>query len=205
MTIIRKALLIAALPLIVGSCGNKKDPSLGLSMKLSPNSTIVGPGPDMSCADLLSMKNSTTPGSTVTRSITGPLLRFNEFEYTWDSSEKLYISAIRVTVEGAGIANRKQVITLGSDEAALLVGENLGIVESPGRRRSNDSARDASSTKVRCSLVVGGLSLTAGEQTPSFRARVQVDLIGTAETQDDSKSLRFVRQKVVGFADYIAF
>jgi hypothetical protein len=205
MRTLSRATLLAALPFIIGSCGAKNDPGQFLSMKLTPNATIVGPGPDMSCADLLAQKAIASTGVPASRSVVGPLLRFNEFEYTWDSTETLYISAIRVSIEGSGIANRKQVITLSSDEAALLSGETLGIVSSRGTRRSNDPTRDSDTTKVRCSLVVGGFSLLNGAQTSSFRARVQVEIIGTAEANTPEKTLRFVRQKVVGYADYIAF
>jgi hypothetical protein len=188
------------LVLCVAACGKKDDHGANVALSVTPNSTILGPGPDASCLDINAQAAAGT--GAITRSVVGPVIRFNNFTLTWDSVDVLYVSTIRVTVQGAGISSGKFVADLASDEASTLIGWPQGIVRTRGQFSSTSPAAQKNGLQP-CSFALGGVSLINGTSTPSFRARVTIDLIGTAESGDGT--IRFVKQSVTGFADHISY
>ena len=186
------------LAVLVSGCGGKKNYGEFLELQIIPNQTIVGPGPTKSCADKTTEK---VTGFPVFRSVQGPLINFNNFKLHWThETDTLYVSAIRVTVEGAGITNGKDTIQLSPDEIDSLLGRASGTVLPKTELESNDES--VKGGYAACGLIVGGLKLSEGNATRSFKARVTIDVIGTGD--DGNGKFSFIRQKIKGTAEYIA-
>ena len=185
------------LAVLVSGCGGKKNYGEFLELQIVPNQTIVGPGPTKSCTDKTTEK---VTGFPVFRSVQGPLINFNNFKLKWThETDTLYVSAIRVTVEGSGIANGKETKQLSPDEIDSLLGKPSGTVLPKSEIESNDES--AKGGYAACGLIVGGIQLTEGDKTRSFKARITVDVIGTGD--DGQGKFSFIRQKIKGSAEYI--
>lgn len=198
----------------VSGCGNQADSGLNLNLSIQPQSVIIGPGPRASCTDLNTAADE--------RSVSGPLVSFNNFVFEWLSTDDLYVSLIRVKIEGAGIQNGSQTIEINSEETEYLLGRPGGYINGrlpasgrtliqsldPNRRRDADATQDQPSGALSpCSLVVGGIQLTNGSSTPSFTAVVTVDVIGTGRvtTGPDKGKEYFVRESTTGLAEYFSY
>ncbi len=194
-----KALFIfASTCMLLAGCGPKRDLGENVNFLVLPEKVIVGPGPMRSCVD--------TVNGAITASVQGPLIFFPKLRLDWTSKEHfLLISSIRVTVTGFGIKEGKYQTLLSPEEIAAMIGASIP----PDRfvdttNRTEDDPRGIDRNRAPCGLLVGGLPLVNGNATPSFRARVKVDIIGTSLSSDYTEQL-FVRQTVYGSADYIKF
>lgn len=191
---------------LLSGCGEKVDAGADIAIAVKPDAEVlIGPGPISTCLDLLTLKTTVTP--TIPRSAQGPVLRFNSFLMEWNSRDALYIQGIRYKVEGPGIPSGVYEGTIASDEVAILMGYPNGIIPAspegtqlPIKVDSNASARAASPILVACGLVISGIPLTDGNKTQNFRARVTLEIVGSAENSEGK--FRLIKQKFVANANY---
>jgi len=204
-------LFLASLPLLLlGGCG-ENSLSEGISIDVYPGEALLGPGPDSSCLDRTNYirqiaGNATNP--TLSRSVEGKVVGFQNFKLVWEREEKLYVQGIRVTISGQGINNGSYRVTLTAIEIENLLAKPEGIIEpaTPGNPieiNSSDPTRDANPTLksyAACGLRIGQVPLVNNDDTLPFTATVEVELIGTSETKDGVQ--KFVRARTKARARY---
>lgn len=196
-------LFLAGFSLLLGSCG-QSNLSSGISIEVYPNEALLGPGPDASCLDRTNYlrqiaSNATNP--TLSRSVEGKVVGFQNFKLVWNREEILYVQGIRVTVTGQGINNGSYRVTLTATEIENLLARSEGIIEpatsgNPVEINSSDPTRELNPTiksYAACGLRIGQIPLSNGEETLPFSAVVEIELIGTAENKDGIQS--FVRAR----------
>jgi hypothetical protein len=196
-----KFLLIALQAcLFVAGCGGGKNPADGVGLAVLPSKVIIGTGPIRSCADL---QQSPLPAA----SVQGPLIVYPKMRIDWTSpSHFLLISTIRVTVSGRGIKDGSYTYMVTSEELENLLGGNQldpNTFVDIGNRTETD-ARGKSRNRAPCQLLIPSIALTNGTATPSFQARVRIEVIGTALNADYTDQY-FVRQFIINKADYIKY
>lgn len=176
---------------LTSACGSKNEGE-GIAIAVQPNNEVLlGPGPVSSCRDRFAAKLAgVIPG----RSVTGPVMLFNNFQIQWSTSETFYIQGFKWKVEGAGIKDGKHEASLDPAEIEALVGL-VGATQNGAMStaiNSNDSNR---TYFAPCGLALGGVTLANDKDQTPFKARVTLEVIGTA--QDSSGNQRFVRTRVV--------
>lgn len=191
--------------LVFGSCSNSNE-GANLQVAVQPsNDVLMGVGPQPSCIDSIAAKTATTA---VTPSVSGPVMTFNNFQLEWTSPDTLYLQEIRWTIVGSGISGGTFQAQVASDEIAALVALSGGIVPgvaagaTPTVINSNDSTIASRTTGLfaPCGLVLGGIPLADPKSQVSFRAHVEIEVIGTAT--DSSGNQRYVRQIIRTQARY---
>lgn len=211
----RRAFIVFALGLsLFAGCSDTKE-SEGISISVMPSdNALIGLGPHPSCLDRTNyLRSGAGSGATLSRSISGITVGFNNFNLTWEKPEKLYVQAIRVTVSGSGIENGSYTFSLPAIEIENLIAKSEGIIEPqfdpidpnkliPTVINSTDSAREnVAPVYSRCGLRVGQIPLVDGEKdTSPFSANVEVELIGTSENNEGQQ--RFVRARAYARAKY---
>lgn len=196
-----KFLLIALQAcLLVAGCGGGKNPADGVGLAVFPSKVIIGPGPIRSCSDL---QQSPLPAA----SVQGPLIVYPKLRIDWTSTTHfLLISTIRVTVTGRGIKDGSYTYMVTAEELENLLGGNElepnTFVDITNRTETD--ARGKSRNKAPCQLLIPSVALSDGNATPSFQARVRIEVIGSAITADYSDQY-FVRQFIINKADYIKY
>jgi predicted small secreted protein len=219
-------LLVLAATFSTTSC-NSQNLGVGLSIGITPGQTVIVPvGNVSSCVDYLNLLQ--TPGSTaiLAQSVPAPSFGFTDFNLNWTSTdEKLYVKAIRVVVQGTGIQGGKISTYMPTDEinamlltpkvnqtaAPILYDGVNGEFDNPADVDSNSPAKttpigtapnQVTPTSVSCGFTIGGINLTAGDQTPSFIAQIEIEVIGVAiKTTDQTQ--RVVIQTTTATAQYI--
>jgi hypothetical protein len=196
-----KFLLIATqVCLLMAGCGGGKNPADGVGLAVLPTKVIIGPGPIRSCADL---QQSPLPAA----SVQGPLMFFPKLRIDWTSqTHALLISTIRVTVTGRGIKDGSYTYMVSAEELGSLLGgpdlmPNTFVDIS---HRTETDPRGKSRNLNPCTFLVPGIALTNGNATPSFQARVRIEVIGSALNADYTDQY-FVRQFITNKADYIKY
>jgi predicted small secreted protein len=214
-------LLVLAATFSTTSC-NSQNLGVGLSIGVTPSSTVIVPvGNVSSCVDSLNFLASPTVG-VLGQSVSSPSFSFTDFNLNWTSSdEKFYVKAIRVVIQGSGIPGGSVSTYMPTDEiyALLLsptpsqtvlpityVGVN-GEFDVPADVDSNSPLKTtpiagATPMSVACGFTIGGVSLISGDQTPSFTAQIQIEVIGVAVKIAD-QSERVVIQTTNATAQYI--
>jgi hypothetical protein len=184
-------------------CGAKKDLGADLEISVLPSSVIVAPGDKASCIDI---SDGIRDGNSPNRSVKGPFVYYPKFVLYWKSPDKfLYVSGIRVTVRGSGITGGETKGYIQSDEVIMLLGSDVIPPNSISVSTMVTAERPSSQyleREVKCGLSFGGISLV--ENAENFRARVKVDVIGTAAKEDFSEQ-EFVLQSFEVKADYYQF
>ncbi len=183
--ILKGAAVVIAAAAISAGCGSKEDPGKGIAIAVKPsNDVLLGPGPSANCLDYA---NRASTGY-LERSVRGPVATFNAFSLVWENQEILYVAGIRVKVEGSGLPDGVKEFELSSDEITMLLESNQATLTGPTTIISNAATR-----KIACGLPIGPVTLTDGNKTASFRGRITIELIGSAE--DAEGKLRFVRAR----------
>jgi predicted small secreted protein len=222
-------LLVLAASFSTTSC-NSQNLGVGLSIGIIPGQTVIVPvGNVSSCVDYYTLLQSQLSGSTsatLGQSISAPSFTFTDFNLNWTSTdEKLYIKAIRVVVQGTGIQGGKistymptnEIIDLllapkvGQTAIPILYDGVNGEFDNPVDIDSNGTLKttpigtapnQATPLSVACGFTIGGINLTAGDQTPSFIAQIEIEVIGVAiKTTDQTQ--RVVIQTTTATAQYI--
>ena len=215
-------LLVLAATFSATSCNSQKL-GVGLSIGITPGQTVIVPvGNVSSCVDYLNLLQTTGSSATLAQSVAAPSFAFTDFNLNWTSTdEKLYVKAIRVVVQGSGIQGGKISTYMPTNEiSAMLLSpkfgqtaipilydgvngefDNLADVDSSGPLKTTPIAGTQPAT-VSCGFTIGGINLTAGDQTPSFIAQIEIEVIGIAiKTTDQTQ--RVVIQTTNATAQYI--
>ena len=187
--------------LLLAGCGPSKDLGQYCNLLILPTNVIISPGPYFTCLDI---KNAATTGSG-----TGPVAEFPKARIDWTSPDhSLLISTIRVTVTGNGVTNGTYTYQATPDEIAAMWGSSTipANMYSDSTDATSQSTREISRGIGACGFVISSIPLigTTTTPTPSFRARMKIELIGTSLSADYTDQ-QFVKQTVYTTADYIAF
>ncbi len=199
----KSALLsFASVLALTAGCGPGVDFEQGISVVVSPSEAMIVPGPDASCWDRTTYLRALASGATdasLSRSVTGNILGYQNFKLVWERQETLYVQAIRVTVSGAGIPNGVYKYTISSTELEGLLARSEGIVEPapPGGAvviNSSDKTREQGPLPyAACGPRIGEIPLVNEEETYPFSGSIEIELIGMAESSDGTQ--RFVRAR----------
>jgi hypothetical protein len=193
-------LAIATLSFVLTSaCGAKKNEGEGLAVATQPgNEVLMGPGPASSCLDKV---NTKTTGAAVTRSVIGPVIVFNNFQIQWSSPDVLYVQEIKWSIDGVGVHDGHFQNSLGPDEIEALIGLDGATFNGvTAIINSNDSTRNGTAKYAPCGLTLGNIQLQNGIKQEPFKARITIEVIGTAE--DGQGNQRFVRQRILTTARF---
>jgi hypothetical protein len=182
---------------LISGCGAKEDLGKDIYIDAHPDDALIALGPVSTCLDRASFLKG---GTSLSSSAKGYVMVFNRFTLQWKSTDTLFIKAMRITVNGSGIKGGTYSTTLGNDEVSALLARDQAIIKVPETIISSDDVSRKNTGYSSCGLVVGSIPLANDDQTTEFRARVTIEIIGTAE--DTSLNDRFIRQRTTTTAHF---
>ena len=158
------------LGLLLLGCGQEKQP---LEVEVSPWRAYVLPGDGYSCSDSSSKQS-------------GPRLVFNRINLTWDNTDDLYLTQIRISFRKSGSLTSDLSCSIDDDELDAV----FGFSES-GRFSSAPASAYTDSTKrvlfnQSCSLKCFGLPVDM-DSSKGFTATGTVKVIGYRILGDTSQ------------------